>query len=68
MAGTDSSQDTDTSGNYKCDTDNHSSESNPSQEHLDEFLVLVCCRNALRLYAAKSVIQVSLFLPDFSVG
>lgn len=53
--GTDSFPDKDTSGNYDCETD--PSESHPSQDLLDELLVLVCCRDILRLYAAKSVIQ-----------
>lgn len=68
MVGTDSCQDKDPSGNYDCKTYNHPSESHPSQELLEELLVLVCCRDVLRLYAARSVIQVSLsFLTSFQL-
>lgn len=68
VLGTDSCQDKDPSSNYDCKTYDHPSESHPSQELLDELLVLVCCREVLRLYDARSVIRVSLsFLTSFQL-
>lgn len=44
----------------KCKTEDHALDKNPSTLSLKELLVLVCCRDKLLIYPAKSVVQVSL--------
>ncbi|XP_047967697.1 uncharacterized protein LOC125211805 isoform X1 [Salvia hispanica] len=41
----------------KCKTEDHALDKNPSTLSLKELLVLVCCRDKLLIYPAKSVVQ-----------
>ncbi|KAK6118274.1 hypothetical protein DH2020_048060 [Rehmannia glutinosa] len=44
-------------GNEKRETEDHSLDKNPSAQSLKELYVLLCCKDSLRVYPAKSVIQ-----------
>lgn len=47
-------------GSEKCETEDRSLDKNPSAQSLKELFVLLCCKDSLRIYPAKSVVQVSL--------
>ncbi|KAI3474747.1 hypothetical protein Pfo_029932 [Paulownia fortunei] len=47
----------DAQGSEKCETKDHSLDKNPSAQSLKELYVLLCCKDSLRIYPAKSVVQ-----------
>lgn len=62
MVDSEPAQDVATNGNNKCETENQSLDKKPFGLHLEELLVLLCCKDTLRVYAAKSIAQVTLLL------
>lgn len=46
-------------GSEKCETEDHGLDKGPSVISLKELFVLLCCRDSLHIYTAKSVVQVS---------
>lgn len=50
----------------KCETNGPSLDKNSSAQSLKELFVLLCCKDSLCIYPAKSVVQVSLFNFKFS--
>lgn len=52
-------------GSEKCETLDHALDKNPSAISSKDLCVLLCCKDSLRIYPAKSVVQVSLLFLIF---
>lgn len=50
----------DAQGSEKCETEDRTLDKDPSAISLKELFVLLCCRDSLHIYPAKSVVQVCL--------
>ena len=59
-------QDISTNRNDKSETENQSSD-NKSSQHLEDLLVLLCCKDMLHLCTAKHIVRVTLIQYLFSL-